>query len=489
MSSNSLPDSSDEESSSSSSDESSSDDEQIPAPDSTNITTRAPTCNRNLSSTDCSASSSYCSSDSCSHLVFPVADDLSHTPSEMPSNEPIGIIVESEDAAKKIIQKLKNRTKKQILELLSMHVHEEFRRNGTTKDLVGWLQQTNPTRNFLFYKAAGLRALVQAKGIVLENGRKKSEDMVRALAEGGQPIQVPDTVTTSVEGGLNFEQEAKDAATKAILEKSFLPHRKGRAREYCSLGHRLELPILNSWVSIINEGECAPGIEIKGAYTTGLAAKREAVFAKDSIDFVVTVKEEGGNLKAWGFEAKGRVTAETATEEERNLHYLNYPHVQINDNEVSWEVANEGERFQILQHAYVYDFDTVVLAISDNMSNLIRSTIVHFSFELKEHFGEVLKTLKDFSLHWAYPPDDHLNEATTTNRRRHSSKVLHIPQRIFQIASEIKTINGNETLQGTANLWFAMTQLQKPFPSFLRLIPAIYAFWNVVKGGSDTTTK
>ena len=31
--------------------------------------------------------------------------------------------------------------------------------------------------------------------------------------------------------------------------------------------------------------------------------------------------------------------------------------------------------------------------------------------------------------------------------------------------------------------------LPRPFPSLTRLIPTIYAFWNAVKGGSDTTTK
>ena len=34
-----------------------------------------------------------------------------------------------------------------------------------------------------------------------------------------------------------------------------------------------------------------------------------------------------------------------------------------------------------------------------------------------------------------------------------------------------------------------MTSIFLPFPSLLRIIPATYAFWNVVKGGSDTTTK
>ena len=38
-------------------------------------------------------------------------------------------------------------------------------------------------------------------------------------------------------------------------------------------------------------------------------------------------------------------------------------------------------------------------------------------------------------------------------------------------------------------IWYSLSRLQKPFPSFVRLIPAQYAYWNAVKGGSDTTTK
>ena len=157
-------------------------------------------------------------------------------------------------------------------------------------------------------------------------------------------------------------------------------------REYCSLGHRLELPILKSWISVVQEeSDFLPGLEIKGAYTAGLAAKKNKVYAKDSIDFVLTTKDNitGDAIKTWGFEAKGRVTAQSAAEEERNLHYLNSPHLRIADNEVHYEVANEGERFQVLQHAYVYDFDTVVLAISDNQSTLIRSTVIDFTADLK----------------------------------------------------------------------------------------------------------
>lgn len=44
-------------------------------------------------------------------------------------------------------------------------------------------------------------------------------------------------------------------------------------------------------------------------------------------------------------------------------------------------------------------------------------------------------------------------------------------------------------LLGTANVWYSLCCLFKPFPSFVHLIPAQYAYWNVVKGGSGTTTK
>jgi hypothetical protein len=226
--------------------------------------------------------------------------------------------------------------------------------------------------------------------------------------------------------------------------------------------------------------------------TVGLTAKKCAPYAKDSVDFVLTVQDEDDEdeLVAWGFEAKGRVTASSAAEEERNLRLMADPNIRVNDNEVYEVVADQGERFQVLQHAYVYDFKTVVLAISDNQSDLIRSTTIDFSTQLKEDFAEVLKDLMSFSLYWAYPNEEGNNDTNggARNRRRRAN-VLNVPDNILSIAKSIPTINGSETLQGTANIWYSLTQMPKPYPSLLRIIPAIYAFWNSVKGGSDTATK
>ena len=76
-----------------------------------------------------------------------------------------------------------------------------------------------------------------------------------------------------------------------------------------------------------------------------------------------------------------------------------------------------------------------------------------------------------------------------TNSSSTCVEVLKIPSEIAEVVETVWTINGFQTLQGSANLWFAMTNFPKPFPSLCRLIPAIYAFWKAVKGGSDTITK
>ena len=141
-------------------------------------------------------------------------------------------------------------------------------------------------------------------------------------------------------------------------------------------------------------------------------------------------------------------------------------------------MKSPAERWQVLQHAYVYNFDTVVLAISDSQSVLIRSYVIDYSEALRQSYDKVLLDLKNITLYWAYP-----DELSSRN------DVLKIPDEVAEAADDIPTINGFETLQGTANLWHTIRKLPKPFPSLRRVIPSICAYWNAVKGGSDTTTK
>lgn len=411
-----------------------------------------------------------------------------------------GLIIETEVEAKQVVNQLHSSVKKCILKYLVSNISRPAyqKANLSNKDLVSWLQKPNSQRTYLFYKSNGLKDLISARSIDLPQGQKTISHMVAALARPWQHLATNNDASNGTQDAL---QAAKDDATRAILEKSFLPHQKGKAREHCSLGHRLETPILKKWVEVASDSHVLhpplPGLKsVEAAFTAGLAAKKGALYAKDSIDFVLAVRDDDDELLAWGFEAKGRVTASSAADEERNLRLMVDPHVRINDDEVHEVVANQGERFQVLQHAFVYDFPTVVLAISDSQSDLIRSTTIDFSTELKESFGKVLKDLISFSLYWAYPSTTEDNTAAAggnnnirSNRRRQPPAVLTVPHHILHLAESIPTINGADTLQGTANVWYSLSRLPKPFPSLVRLIPTIYAFWNAVKGGSDTTTK
>ena len=250
-------------------------------------------------------------------------------------------------------------------------------------------------------------------------------------------------------------------------------------------GNRLEKAIVKKWLYLAKDlNSPVLGLKVYGVYTAGLAAKKGKPYAKDSIDFVLVVHDpldtDPEALKVWGFKAKGRVTTKTVAEEEATLRYLLQPHVCIASNRVHEEVHNQGERFQLLQHASVYDLDMVVLAVSDSQSDLIWSNVVDFSVDLKGHFGNVLATLKEIALFWMYP-DAPASDGNT--------RAVTIPDSIASLGTTIRTVGDKATMQVTANIWKAMVALPKPFPSFKRLIPEVCAFWNAVKGGSDTATK
>ena len=406
-----------------------------------------------------------------------------------------GKTIGSEKDAKEIVNALSTQQRKDIFHFLYGHVHPEYQGSMTSskKDLILWLQKPNLVRNYLFYKANGLKDLMDAKNISVI-GRCNKEDRINALAGMLPPDRLVDkgqkgttTRRTTKKDKLNLLP--KEAAIVKMLERSFLPHQKGDAREHCSHGHRLEKPILKNWIKHVeNENDSsAPGLTVRSAYTAGLAEKKNAPHAKDSIDFILLVKQkkegqqEGGALESWGFEAKGRLTSRTALEEEEDFSSTLFnKHNRINDSEVFEMVRKESERFQVLQHAYVYGFPTVVLAISDAHSELLRTTIIDFSDELKNHFGIVLEEMKNFILNWLY-------NNPCSNKKR--AEVVKVPDQILNLSKHVPNINGIESLQGGVNLWMSLSLLPSPIPSFHRLIPAIYAFWNAVKGGSDTTTK
>ena len=120
-----------------------------------------------------------------------------------------------------------------------------------------------------------------------------------------------------------------------------------------------------------------------------------------------------------------------------------------------------GERWQILHHAFVYDFKDVLFAVGDSQSEIISSTVVEFDDDLKGHYGHVLTDLKDLTLSWAYADS--------------ISLPIKLPDKFVEIGMTLDNIKDEDALHGSANLWLSLHRKTLPMPSFRRIIPAVCA--------------
>jgi len=79
---------------------------------------------------------------------------------------------------------------------------------------------------------------------------------------------------------------------RSVLMKSFQAHQKGELREHCTLGHKLEQPILEKWVLEMQTRDFPLRfLKVRGAYMAGLVQKKDAPWVKDSIDFILSVQD------------------------------------------------------------------------------------------------------------------------------------------------------------------------------------------------------
>jgi hypothetical protein len=148
---------------------------------------------------------------------------------------------------------------------------------------------------------------------------------------------------------------------------------------------------------------------------------------------------------------------------------------RIDDSLVYKYLQYLDERYQCLHHCYVYDVNTVVHVVADRHPVITQGTIIDYSRVVKEAYGNVLQDIFEFSLSWAYQR----NQA--------------IPDLALNVADEDKkAINSADSLRSTLFLWrkmFVEEPNKLPLPSLKSVIPSVHAYWNSVKGGSDTSTK
>ena len=270
-----------------------------------------------------------------------------------------------------------------------------------------------------------------------------------------------------------------DEVITAVMKKSFMRHLKGEARDHCQMGHKLELPIGRDFLNDVNnKNKLGEEIKIVSLHKVGLVGKKKYPWAKDSIDFVACVLEHN-QLKLWGIEVKSRQTVLTITKEKERMRKLRRKkYEEIEAKKVSDYFHKKDERFQLLHHAYVYNFEKVALIVGDYTGKIINATIVSFNNDFLESYGNVIEDLKDKVLDWAYDESYDVDD-------------IIIPENIVNLCSDISTINCEEALYSNVKLWKRMFHDTSilPRPTLQRIIPRSHAKWNTGKPGSDTITK
>ena len=267
---------------------------------------------------------------------------------------------------------------------------------------------------------------------------------------------------------------------KAMLERSFMRPLKGKSRDYCKMGHKLELPIGIDWMKDVNEKKIFPGFSIVSLHKVGLVSKKNQPWAKDSIDFIAFVHDDNNAcLQLWGIEIKSRQTNVTISKEKEHHRRLRCrKHTIVSSKEAHRVIQKVDERFQILHHAFVYGFERVALVIGDVSGKVIKSTTIEFEERIHDAYKDVVNEMKNIALLWAY---DNTTDVSS----------IIIPDEVLTISENVKTINGEETLYGALKLWKVMYDNPSilPRPVIKRIIPSTHAHWNATKGGSDTITK
>ena len=136
-------------------------------------------------------------------------------------------------------------------------------------------------------------------------------------------------------------------------------------------------------------------------------------------------------------------------------------------------VESKHELIQILHHAYVYIFKTVLLLVGDKSGNILRGIYITFPESLKTSYGAMIENIYLMSLKWAYVSNEPLPDEV--------------------IKEELTQIKGGadyDSFHEHFKIWrYANTRLTQPLPRLQRIIPRIFSTWNAMKGGSDTITK
>jgi hypothetical protein len=191
---------------------------------------------------------------------------------------------------------------------------------------------------------------------------------------------------------------------RQIVKSSFLPRLTAKGREFCKLGHDLEIPFARKLLQQSKEG--LTKFTMEKIYRVGLVGKRDHLYAKASCDFIAGVIIKGENLLV-RVECKARVTPATDQRERLHTEFISHFHsmslassmastspaststttssttfgirgaelytiIEAASVDFNAYVDSSHKAVQLLHQAYVCSFKYVLLLVGDRSGNIIR---------------------------------------------------------------------------------------------------------------------
>lgn len=160
----------------------------------------------------------------------------------------------------------------QIIAEITRRIPEEDRiaRSQFKNQLKKWMNSLdNESRLFHFLSKQALQRIALQCQIDLPNANYSIDRLVSMLSS---------QMKAQRSGTLPSEDEMVDEIKKRVIEaalrKGFMPRLKGKARDYCSIGHKMEKPIACTFMEEVNAKGLVPDLKILSFHEAGLVAKK-----------------------------------------------------------------------------------------------------------------------------------------------------------------------------------------------------------------------
>ncbi len=275
-----------------------------------------------------------------------------------------------------------------------------------------WLNETNKEKwKYFFLKKEGLQsAMLKKYGLQWKNRFDKN----RQINEN----DLLEQLGLESSFGSNIDEQL---LLTALLKQSFYPPLRGEAKEASSIGHKSEEPLIRQ---LAHEDP-----SLKAVFRAPLVKKIGQPWVKDSADFLTITDDDG--LKFEVTEIKTRTSVQTAGNGYLRVDRTDARcHITIDATspQLISHVADKGEALQLLHNSLAYESEFVRHVVGSPHGNIISSTRVRFSAEIRNDYAKCLQELKDFILPWAY-----------------GARYDRIPEEILQFADSESLKDSNHT--------------------------------------------